>query len=250
MALIRDLTIAQIDEAVAGATERRLPVTLTIRVDDNWRILYSRCLGLREEHLLIEPPKAEGEHPPHEFKAADRIGVSFKFKHHKHIFSATVAGTENVRLDDGTEVEALSLCVPTQMKRLQRRAFTRAAVPAGRIVRASFWTGGLQAEPRRSSTETPVWSGKVVNISAGGVQVSCSGTVAETLDLGETVGMHVSFGVSEEAVSCDAQFRHVETVEGEELLGFQFVGLDQTPKGHEALQQISSWTAHFERGGQ
>ncbi len=250
MAVIRDLTSTQIDEALAGATERHLPVTLTIRVDDNWRILYSRCLRLQDEHLLIESPKAEGEHPPHEFKPADRVGVSFKFKHHKHIFSATVAGTEKLRLDDGTEADALSLCVPTQMKRLQRRAFTRAAVPPGRIVRAAFWTGGLQAEPRRSSVETPVWSAKVVNISAGGVQVLCEPTVAQVLDAGEIVGMHISFGVSEEAVSCDAQFRHLEDIGGGVLLGFQFVGMDQTPKGREGMQQISSWTGRFERGDQ
>ncbi len=248
MAGIRDLSGAQIDEAVTGAAERRVPVTLTIRSEVGWRILHSRCLALREGHLLIEMPRAEGG-PPHDFKAADRVGASFKLKHHKHIFSATVAGTEKLRLDDGAEAQVLSLCSPTRMKRLQRRAFTRAAVPAGRIVRASFWTGGLEAEPRRSSAEFPVWPAKVVNISAGGVQVSCEPAVARMLDPGETVGMHISFGVGEDAVSCDAQFRHVENVQGEALLGFQFVGLEQTPQGREAMQQISSWTARFEGGG-
>ncbi len=248
MTTLRDLTIAQIDEAIAGAAERRLPITLTIPSGESWQILHSRFLGVREGHLLIEVPVAD-DGQPHEFKAADCIGVSFKFKHHKHVFSGTVAGSEKLRLDDGTETQVLSLCSPTRMKRVQRRAFMRAAVPAGRIVRASFWTGGLQAEPHRSSIQTPVWSGRVVNISAGGMLVSCDPAVAQVLDPGETVGMHISFGVGEEAVSCDAQFRHLEATEDETLVGFRFVGLDQTPQGEKAMQQISSWTARFKRHG-
>lgn len=249
MAAIRDLSSEQIDEAVAGATEHHVPVTLTIRSGDSWQIFHSRCLALREEHMLIEMPRAEGEQPPQEFKAADRVGVSFKFKHHKHIFSATVAGTEKLPLDDGAEAQVLSLCSPTRMKRLQRRAFTRAAVPAGRIVRASFWMGGLEAEPRQASAEFPVWPAKVVNISAGGVQVSCEPAATQMLDPGETMGMHISFGVGQEAVSCDAQFRHAQTGADEALIGFQFMGLEQTPQGREAMRQISSWIARFEGGG-
>lgn len=248
MATLRDLTIAQIDEAIAGATDRRLPLTLTIPSGRSWQILHSRFVALREGHLLIEMPIAD-DGQPHELKAADCVGVSFKFKHHKHVFSATVAGSETLRLDDGTEAQVLSLCSPTGMKRLQRRAFTRAAVPAGRIVRASFWTGGLQAEPHQSSLQNPVWSGRVINISAGGMLVSCEPAVAQVLDPGETVGMHISLGVGEEAVSCDAQFRHLEATADEALVGFRFVGLEQTPQGQKAMQQISSWTARFKRHG-
>lgn len=248
MATLKDLTIAQIDEAIAGATERRLPLMLTIPSGRSWRILHSRFVGLREGHLLIEMPIAD-DGQPHEFKAADSVGVSFKFKHHKHVFSATVAGSEKLQLDNGTEAQVLSLCSPTRMKRLQRRAFRRATVPAGRIVRASFWTGGLQAEPHRSSLQSPVWSGKVVNISAGGALISCEPAVAQVLDPGETVGMHITFGVGEEAVSCDAQFRHLQATPDEALVGFRFVGLGHTPQGQEAMQQISSWTARFERHG-
>lgn len=248
MPAIVNLTNEQLDEAIASAVQRHLPITVTIRDKDSWRILHSRFLSVESEHLLIEMPSSDRQSAPELFEAADRIGLSFKLKHYKHICAATIAGTSEITTDDGSKSPVLSLCLPTQMQRVQRRIFSRVSVPANRIVRASFWVGGLDAEPTQASPQMPVWGGQVVDISAGGVQVRCSKEITETLDLGETVGMHISFGLAQETVSIDAQYRHLESgSDTEALIGFQFVGLEQTPKGQEVLGQIGTWMNQFRR---
>ena len=250
MATMKELSDSQMDEAVAAAAERRVPLTLTVRLEDGWQILHSRLVALRGEHLLVTMPKCEGDSPATELKPDETVGVSFKFKHHKHIFCTTVLGTESLQDEEGQETRALSLRRPEQMRKLQRRAFTRAPVPRDKIVRASFWSGGLEAEPSQSSPETPVLTGKVVNISAGGVQVACLPEIQGALEPGETVGMHITFGVGEEeAISLDAQFRHIGTGGDQVLLGFRFVGLEQTGKGRQTLQQITYRTAQLARLG-
>jgi c-di-GMP-binding flagellar brake protein YcgR len=173
--------------------------------------------------------------------------VSFKFKHHKHVFTGTVVGLEDTELPGGAALRALVVCSPTRMHRMQRRAFLRADVPPNRVVRASFWLGGRDAEPAGTSPDCPVWSGRVTNISAGGFQVISSDQGARCLEVGETVGVRIHFGVGEEAVYADAQFRHVQEAEGKLYVGFQFVGLAQTPEGRKTLELISVKAGQFHR---
>ena len=83
--------------------------------------------------LLVEIPPVEADVPPHEFVPAEKLGVSFKLKHHKHIFTATVSGFQDFPLDDGGTMKTLALCLPVRMQRLQRRMFYRVDVPPNRV---------------------------------------------------------------------------------------------------------------------
>ena len=89
----------------------------------------------------------------------------------------------------------LVICRPSRMQRLQRRAYIRAEVPPNRIVRASFWLGGRTAEPTGGSPTTPVWSGRVVNLSAGGFQLHTDAAAASDVEIGDAVGVRVVFGM-------------------------------------------------------
>ncbi len=247
MATLQHLTIQQIDDVLQAAVERHIPATITVRGENGtWSNLRSRLVALQAEHIHLEMPEGP-DGRPFGLRPADKAGVSFKFKHHKHIFTGTVAGTEEGHLADGTAAVVLSVCCPTKMHRMQRRAFLRADVPPNRVVRASFWLGGRDAEPAGTGPGKPVWSGRVANISAGGFQVACEADAADVLDVGETVGVRVHFGVGEEAVYADAQFRHAQAIEGKLHLGFQFVGLAQSAEGRDALQSISVKAAQFQR---
>jgi len=247
MATLQHLTIRQIDEVIRSACRREVPATITVRTGGGWSNLRARMVGLRDGHLLLALAGPEGEKEAHEFQPADKVGISFKLKHHKHIFTATVAGVEASRPAEGEEVRVLQACIPTKMLRMQRRAFLRATVPANRVVRASYWLGGRECEPVSGGEDEPVWSGRVVDISAGGFQMISADGDNDALEVGETVGVRVSFGAGEETVYADAQFRHRQDADGEVHLGFQFIGLAQTPEGRRALQRIGSRAAQFHR---
>ncbi len=246
MAILQKLTNQQIDEVLSAAAERQVPATITIRDEDGWASFRARFVAMRQGHILLAVPVPEPGERPHEFRPADKVGVNFKLKHHKHIFTGTVAETDSARLDDGSAGVVLHVCSPTRMQRMQRRAFNRSDVPPNRIVRAAFWLGGLENEPAGTTPDQPVWSGRVVNISAGGFQLIGEQRFGDAVSPGDIVGVRISFGVGEQTVYADAQFRHTLDEDGEIYLGFQFIGLGLTPGGREALQVIGSKANQFQ----
>jgi hypothetical protein len=250
MSSLQELSVKQINEALAAASERHVPVTITTRTDNHWLNLQSHALAVRAGNLLAEMPPSEADLPPFEFVPGIGLGLSFKLKHHKHIFTATLSGHADYALDEGGAIKVLAFCLPTRMQRLQRRVYYRADVPPNRIVRASFWLGGREAEPRGTSATLPVWSGKVTNLSAGGFQLVATLEAAGLLEVGDSVGVRLAFGAAGEAVYADAQFRHA-LVEGDHsVMGFQFVGLGQTNEGKEALRLVSQRVSQFQQAAQ
>jgi len=245
MSELQELSVRQIDESLKLAIEKQVPVTLAIQQGGVWLNFPSRLLSTTDKHMLIEFPPPEPGATPHEFTPAERLGISFKLKHYKHLVTATVVGVVDT-VTDGVAVKAVVLCLPTRMQRLQRRAFLRVDVPPNRVVRASFWLGGRKAEPQGAS-DMPVWTGRVTNLSAGGFQLVCPADRAARLDVGENVGVRIAFGSGEGTVFADAQFRHSEEVASDIVMGFQFLGLAQTPEGKEALRVISTKVAQFQQ---
>ena len=244
MSAIQELTNQQVDEVLAVAVDRRVPVTLTAQRGRSWQVSAARALARRDEHLLLELA-ADPQGQVGRFIPAENIGVSFKMKHHKHIFTATV-----VAMEQGPAGEVLVVCRPSRMQRLQRRAYVRAVVPLNRIVRASFWLGGRNAEPTGGSPSTPVWSGRVVNISVGGFQLHVEAAAIQDVESGDTVGVRIVFGMGEQSIYADAEVRHAESVGSRAMIGFRFAGLDQTHEGRAAMQLIAAKVAEYERAAQ
>jgi c-di-GMP-binding flagellar brake protein YcgR len=243
---LHDLSPRQAAEAIQTAVEKQIPLTVTVPRDDTWASLRSRFVAVQDGRLLIEHPAEENASAPHEFAPADKLSVMFKLKHHKHVFSATVAGTARHALADGTLVPVLAVVLPSRMQRVQRRVYVRADVPANRIVRASAWLGGCSAEPAGTTPQMPVWSGTVANLSAGGAQLRLPAQVAVGLEPGDIVGIRIVFGAGEHALFVDAQFRHAEPDGDCVLIGLQFVGLLQNAAGRSAFQVISRKVSEFQ----
>jgi c-di-GMP-binding flagellar brake protein YcgR len=245
VAAIEELSDLQIDEVVAAAVQRHAPVTITILRGRHWQTTAGKASALRGLHLLLElmdGAEKAGDGGDGKFAMAEKVGVSFKLKHHKYLFTATVVGMEHSPSSD-----VLAVCRPNRMQRLRRRAYARAAVPANRIVRASFWLGGQLAEPTGASPTTPVWSGRVVNLSAGGFQLHVDAAAAENVEDGHAVGVRIVFGVGEQTVYADAELRHTQPLGPKAMMGFRFVGLDQSPTGRQALKLIIAKVAEYER---
>ena len=247
MPTLQELDSTQVSHAVREAAQRCVPLAVSVSREGRWINLRSRFVTIADEYILVELPGDEDGYCSHELAPAEKMGLSFKLKHHKHICTVTVTGPDHYALDDGTKVSVLRVCWPTHMHRLQRRAYLRVDVPPNRIVRVSFWLGGTDNEPSGGQPSAQVWSGTATNISAGGVQLKTTHEPTRMLEAGDVVGMHLMFGLGSEAVYADAQFRHVERDGDEVLMGFQFVGLGQTRKTQQVLKVISSKVAEFQR---
>jgi c-di-GMP-binding flagellar brake protein YcgR len=247
MAKLQEMTQEQITDALRAATQRQVPVTVTLKRDNAWASCHTRLLAIKDPHVLLGELLVHDDEEMPQIAPADKVGLSFKLKHYKHIFTVTAVGTETLEGGPDDPGQAISVCWPNRMHRLQRRAFIRAEIPQGRVVRASFWVGGRDNEPTQAEPERPVWSGRLSNISAGGFQVISADDDVWDLAPGETVGVRLAFEAGSESIYADAQFRRVDRAEGQVLLGFQFVGLAQDRKGRQALQYLSGKVAEFHR---
>jgi len=246
MGVLQELNAAQMSDALVGACGKHIPVMTMLRRADSWLNLRSRFLAIDGANLIFEAPVAGPGSSLEAIAPAENVGVSFKYKHHKHLFSSVVLSIQDYSGPRG-ETTAMTLQCPTSMQRIQRRAFYRAAIPANRIVRVSFWFGGRNSEPAGTTPEHPVWSGKVEDISAGGFQVRTRDDVGMGLDVGDTVGLRMTFGLSAEAIYADAQFRHAKPTSEGALLGFHLLGLGQGDEGKNALRVITGKVSEYQR---
>ena len=246
VANLHDLSVDQIRQVITTAVSKQTPITVSVKHDGGWENYKSSFLAMHELGLLMRPPVDQAGAGP-ALQPADQIGISFKQGHHKHVFSATVAGTAPHVGADGEPVTALKIVGPSRMQRIQRRAFERVMVPDGELVRVAFWLGGQEVEPPSNPDEQAVWTGPVSDLSAGGFQVALQDYRGPELQIGDLVGVRLMFGIANETCFADAQFRHSETHGDGAMMGFQFVGLAHSRRGRSALQLISAKVGEFHR---
>ena len=246
MSVLQELNPMQMGEALVSICEKHIPIMIMLRRGESWLNLRSRFLAIDGARLVFELPQSEDGTPFDDLIPAEKLQASFKHKHHKHLFSTTVLTVQDFYGPAGKS-KAMFVGCPTTMQRIQRRAYFRASVPSNRVVRVSFWFGGCESNPAGTSPERPVWSGVVDDISAGGCQVRYRGDAAVILDTGDTVGLRMTFGMSDETLLTDAQFRHAIPADQGTLIGFQFVGLGQSPEGKNALRIISTKVSEYQR---
>jgi c-di-GMP-binding flagellar brake protein YcgR len=244
MSILQELNHREIGQVMVTAAERGVPLSLTVRQDGEWANLQSRVIGMRDQCLLLEMP-AGFQGAPHEFQAGESVGVSLKLKHHKYLFLAGVAHLEPSGGEEG-EGPVLVLGRPMRMQRLQRRAYVRAPVPQGCVARAAFWLGGCLNEPAGTSPDKPVWNGRVIDISAGGFSVRTSDESVRLLEMGYFLGTRLLFGAGQEAIYADACLRHITAGPDGAALGFQFLGLEYSEEGKQALRSISRKVSEFQ----
>lgn len=242
MPIIQELSQRQTLDCLAEASARKVPLTFSFRQGKSWQTVHSHIIRLLRDRLYLEYPQAEQGQPP-EVTAGMTVGVAFKIRHHKHIFGVTVTSVSDLAVD-GREAKVVCVPLPTTMQRVQRRAYNRVDVPKNRSVLAVFCQGGSGAHDGRRLT----WDGWVTNISAGGFQVRLPSHAAPQLDVGDVVGVKVELGQEYATIHADAQFRHLmQDDRGTLLMGFQFVGLNETNEGRQTLRHLGDAVCDFQR---
>ncbi len=247
MPIIQELAHERIIEALQEAHRREAPVALTCRVGATWHSLRSRILSIVGDNVYLEQPEAAEDRAP-ALGVGQAVGLSFKIKHHKHIFTAQIEEFTNTAGDTDPVAAAMRISVPQRMQRVQRRAYFRVDVPRNRSVLATFWEGGLGGAPGGEDSPAPSWEGWLTNVSAGGFQVRLTSRIAPQLDMGDVVGVRIEMGQEFKTIQADAQFRHeIHDDDGVVMLGFQFVGLGHSRAGRETLRRIGRIVCEFQR---
>ena len=237
MASLEKLSAEQLAEVMAAAVGARARITVTIRHRSRWLTYRSRLLAAEGDSLWIAMPTRDGSPQPERYGPGEEIGVTFRVSNQRHVFGTMVLEGGSAADGGGKQVAALRVELPAELSRASRTE-SRVDMPARRVVRASLWLGGRDAMPEGPLPWAPVWSGRVLNLSAGGCCVRTDGEAGRYLDPGDVVGLRMLFVEDDEEVSLDAQLRHTEPDGRMVLLGFQFAELDGSERTARALAVI------------
>lgn len=225
-------------------------VMLTMHADAQWLNFKSRFIGVEVKNglLLVQRPITDDGRDS-ALEQGHTVGVSFRKGHKKCVFSSVIAKTGQVTLDNGMVADCLWLSWPDQLQQMQRRLFYRAEVPAHTTVTARFWEGTLHEKAQSEPENGMVFEGKLVDISAGGgrVRVPCGDTYGIQTDTSYVL----TFQDESEGsyLQLNTLLRHAqdEPSLGTVSYGFQFVGLEQDPRGRQTLNRLGRMVSKYQR---
>ncbi|MCD6304106.1 MAG: PilZ domain-containing protein, partial [Planctomycetes bacterium] len=219
--------------------ENNLSLSMTVRYQARWVTFQTRAIARAGQIMWVEMPKTDHLPGNYKFKVGEQIGVTFSVARRKYVFATEAMGTEKYRLDPEHESTALRLVVPEQMQKVERRLHDRLSLSHDVVTRATFWLGGWEARPAEASVNAPIWSGQIINISAGGLLVRTTYEAAKYVETGDIVGVHVLLGGDEEdSVFVDAQIRHCARDGEMALIGMQFVENENIPEMSAGIEHI------------
>lgn len=220
--------------------ENDAPLFVSHVKDGGWACLRSKMLQLDSEHNLLKImyPLLPMGGPAPEIAPSDRIGISFRRGHKKCSFVSAVA----MRCHEGTgedKIDALVLRVPSHIREMQRRVYQRVQIPAERFIAAKLFAGGL---PKPGENALPICSGRVDNISVGGVLVDIRADQNPRLNSGSVVGIEIMHKPGLPPILTEASYLHCALRRDDRLgLGLQFLGLEHEMAGRSTLADVADF---------
>lgn len=247
MPVIQELNERQIQECLSELTQRSSPIIINCQLSDRWFTLHSKVLQHGPDQMWLDYPLSTECHVS--LEVAQPISLSFKVRHHKHVFNTIIEAVGKFSVQGGPRMEAICIATPHCMQRIQRRAYNRVDVPRSRSVLATFWLGGHGNSPQGPAQAALLtWEGWVTNLSAGGFQVRAPRHAAPAMEEGDLSGVKLEIGPEYGPIAADVQLRHqAEDGKGGILLGYQFVGLNESEEGRHTLEVLGRVVADFQR---
>ncbi len=176
------------------------------------------------------------------------VGMSVWHKSRKYIFEAVVVGYESCVTESCGGKIVLDL--PGKIECMQQRAYSRAAVPPDLNVKALFWHRGYMDNTKEAPPEN-YWQGRVVDLSAGGLQIAVDVEQGPNFRVGQLVGLQFTPMSHQKPILLEAQVKHLaEKAEENQLyVGVEFMGLEMSGEGREKLRRIINIVSEYEKQG-
>jgi len=253
------------DQIIGLAADRHLAVVLTHYGSAGWQTCRSRFLDCRidEQRIFIEPPTGDASEMT-SLSVGEQIGVSFRRGRTKCLFTTVVTGCGQAADDRAESVDTVTLRWPENLQEMQRRAYERVSPPRQEHIEVAYWPIAYQTDappasrtprsmvrPTKTNTanaETPpnARSGKLENLSAGGLSLTVEGKPA--MASGDNVRCSFRPAPKTEILTFDSRVRHIaQTDRNRWSLGLQFVGLETSTEGQCRLAQLAIIVTRFRR---
>ena len=234
---------------LAWAAQKKSPLTVSLLTEDGWHSLRSSVIRNDPEKGVFQIvfPIAPASAAPPEITVGQELGIALRRGHKKCVFVSRILLRRADKTDDGEPVDTLLLKAPTQMRELQRRVYQRVVIPAEYLIPVKLWHGGL---PNRGETAWPLCSGRLSNVSLGGILLDIAADQNPQLGVGDLVGVQIKPEPDAAAILVEAQYRHcLVTSPGRIGIGLQFIGLEHDRPGRTSITEIAQFVKHARQFG-
>ncbi|MCF7956647.1 MAG: PilZ domain-containing protein [Phycisphaerae bacterium] len=176
------------------------------------------------------------------------IGMAFEIDFTKYLFESNVIGFEPVINEE--QIGRIMIKKPLSIEKMQRRSYTRVPVPNEMKVNTLFWHRGYND----NSTDVPLesyWQGRMMNLSAGGAQITVTKEQYENFKQDQFIGMQFTPLPYEKPVLVEAQIKNIAvTPDNDEMisLGIEFLGLEASTDGRDKLDKIVETIGVYQKG--
>ncbi|MDD5063581.1 MAG: PilZ domain-containing protein [Phycisphaerae bacterium] len=280
------LSRAEPREILRTVIEKKTPAVLSYLSKDKWHVAKVLLTSLGENNLDVQvSPRKIGsilrksrlmptQKPPSiNIQVHQPVGISLKYGYGKFIFETTV-----VAVRPSTEPASgptIALVLPERIELIQRRSYFRVGVPSSLKVKVMLWHcryteesptlpsygDGAMAETQSSlvsstedkgATQTSdscrmYWQGKLMDISAGGLQILVDAGQKPDFKRGQFIGLRFTPMPYEMPLMFNAQIRSIlPTAGGNSIcLGLRIVGLEASPEGRQVLRRLCSVAEYY-----
>jgi hypothetical protein len=233
---MNDLTIprgAEPRKLLQSVLEEEIPAIMSYLSKGKWHVAKILFKNLGASRLGVQAMQTDKPYPLN-IQLNQPVGVSLKYRYGKVVFDTTVEGFEQSD-NDGARIV---LVVPDRVEIIQRRSFFRVNVPKSLKVNVTLWH--RRNQDGRIKPPDKYWQGKLVDISAGGLQVVIDNSLAPDFRKGQFVTLRFTPVPYEQPVMFNAQIRNtLPTANADGIcLGMQIVGLEASAEGHEILRRL------------
>ncbi len=241
--------ITQQDTAVLfdEAVRDRVLAVLTVQNGGDWRSFKSRFLerDARRRFFVLDFQAVPGNELP-DLVAGEYVGVSFRSRSHKVLFTTVMEAKGHYMFDDRSSVPAIRYRWPDSVTELQRRSYYRTPIPDNMTLLVTLWPGGASARAAAQGSTLQVVTGTLADISCGGALVRLSDATGLPQSESQTLGVEVQLPDGRPPLLVNACLRGVRNDPlGQAHAAMQFMGLELTVDGRLALQRLANCVARL-----
>ena len=230
------LNRAEPRKILKAVIEQGVPAIMSYLSKGKWHVAKVLLSDIRANTFNAEIMPQTKTHPMN-IQIGQPAGMSLKYGYGKFIFETTIVNLEPSQ--DPTTGGVIVLAVPDKIELIQKRNYFRVKVPKSQDVDVSIWhCSGANDNRLRSSANC--WNVRLVDISAGGVQIAINAKDKGNFKLGQFIRMRFVPGAFEQPLMFNAQIRTTLPTADENniCLGLQIVGLEASPQGRKILQRL------------
>lgn len=231
---LNDATPREILETII---EEQVPGIMSYLSRGRWHVAKVQIVRLGANRLGLEVIQSSSQKPhPVNIRVDQPVGLSIKYGYGKFVFETKVLDLRPSSKPGCGGV--LDLSVPDRIEIVQRRSYFRVKVPSNLLVEVVMWHRYMGRD--RHSVPRNYWSGRLIDISAGGMQIVVSNDKSPDFKMGQFITLRMTPLPYDQHLVVNAQIRNVlPTADGEKICyGLQLVGLEASVEGRETLKRL------------